>query len=305
MVSHRQRLGDTERDIDRHLLLRGLVIATLDLVLISPLLGEGGIILQVLYAIGAGFILMIPLRRVPAPALVALGLLILGASEAVLSGTGSLRSWSPDWWIGATLGVAWYGSSGGGPNVLVLYPILPWFAMLLLGWGFASHLLEHRIRPCGLLQSQWLLVVSGVASLGLFVLLRGIDGYGNMGFHRVDSSWIAWLRVSKYPPSLSFAALELGLLGLLLAGLLRLEAALSRPPRRGNPLLVFGQTPLFFYVLHLPLLALAAWLLQLRRTGGLVETYAAALGVCFLLYPVCRWYRRYKAARPNGWTRYL
>jgi len=81
-----------------------------------------------------------------------------------------------------------------------------------------------------------------------------------------------------------------------------------RPVRKDNPLLLFGQTALFFYLLHFHLLRLVG----LAVTGGygkpdwgLGATYAAALGALLLLYPACRWFRGFKARHPHGWARYV
>jgi peptidoglycan/LPS O-acetylase OafA/YrhL len=109
--------------------------------------------------------------------------------------------------------------------------------------------------------------------------------------------------VSKYPPSLSYASLELGLLALCLALFFALERA--RRPGPDGPLLVLGQTALFYYLLHVHVLTLAAWVLDAERAGGLATAWLAALATLVVLYPACAWYRRYKQARPDGWVRFL
>jgi uncharacterized membrane protein YeiB len=119
---------------------------------------------------------------------------------------------------------------------------------------------------------------------------------------RDDGSLLQWLHVSKYPPSLSYTTLELGLMALGLAGLLHL-------PRRAQevllPLLVLGQAALFFYLLHVHVLVVAAAALGLAHHAGLGATYVAALGVLVVLYGPCAWYRRYKLDHPDGWARYV
>jgi hypothetical protein len=90
---------------------------------------------------------------------------------------------------------------------------------------------------------------------------------------------------------------------LILAGLLRIEARV--PAQLDGPLLVFGQTALFFYVLHWLLLGLPATALGLFRSGGLGTTYLAAGAVLLVMFPLCRVYRRYERAHPHGWTRFL
>jgi uncharacterized membrane protein len=111
------------------------------------------------------------------------------------------------------------------------------------------------------------------------------------------------LHVSKYPPSLSFAALELGIMFLCLAALFAFYR--NKTANTLNPLTVYGQTPLFFYIVHVHLLAAAAWLISLQRKGGLTETLWATLAVLLFLYPACRWYRRLKLSRKHRLLRYL
>jgi hypothetical protein len=96
-------------------------------------------------------------------------------------------------------------------------------------------------------------------------------------------------------------ALELGLMGVLLAVLLRAPAG-YRPLR---PLVLLGQTALFFYLLHVHLLHGAAHVLGLTRGAGLRATYIAAAATVAVLLPLCAAYRRYKAAHPDGWARYV
>ena len=73
----------------------------------------------------------------------------------------------------------------------------------------------------------------------------------------------------------------------------------------GGPLLVLGQTALFYYVLHVHLLALGAWALGVQHRAGLGATYGAAGATVLVLYPLCVVYRRFKQAHPDGWARYL
>jgi hypothetical protein len=102
---------------------------------------------------------------------------------------------------------------------------------------------------------------------------------------------------------LSFAALELGIMFLCLALLFACNK--YRPTQTWNPLTVYGQTPLFFYILHVHLLSGAAWLSNLQKKGGLFETLLATLAVLLFLYPACVWYRRLKLSRKHPLLRYI
>ncbi|HWE30427.1 MAG TPA: hypothetical protein VHB97_20615, partial [Polyangia bacterium] len=115
---------------------------------------------------------------------------------------------------------------------------------------------------------------------------------------------LQWLHVAKYPPSLSYTTLELGLAFVLLALFFLLED--TRPGPLLQIFLIFGSTAFFYYLLHVHLLGLVSLLARLdRNRHGLLKTYVAAAAVLVVLYPLCVRYRRYKAAHPDGWTRYI
>jgi uncharacterized membrane protein len=298
-LERRARAGESDGSIDRYLLTRGLIIALLDPIIISRFWGEGSIMLQVLYAIGVSLILMIPVRRLRTDWIfgTALGFLLFG--ELLTGVMLRLNNDQP-----TVIGILMV-HGGLLPHVLVPYPVFPWLAVMMLGFVFGKKLI--RIRDSG--SARWspekVLLVSGATSLIVFGIVRGLNSYGNMLLLRDNSSLIQWLHVSKYPPSLSFMALELGLMGIILSLLFRLHGGSGGSVRVSNPLLVFGQTAFFFYILHIVILELSARALKLYMRMGLGTTYLATAAVLVLLYPCCLWYRRYKASHPGGWARYI
>ncbi|HEX9102181.1 MAG TPA: hypothetical protein VF997_08265, partial [Polyangia bacterium] len=184
----------------------------------------------------------------------------------------------------------------------VAYPLVPWLSIMMAGWVLGRWLLETRGRDHAARARTLALV--GVALLAVFAVVRGVDGYGNWGLYRDSLSPLQWLHVAKYPPSLSYTTLELGLAFLLLALFFRLEDGRERPALR--PLLVLGSTAFFYYLLHAHLLNAVAQLAHAdRNQHGLLKTWVAAALVLVVLYPLCTRYRRYKAAHPDGWTRYI
>ena len=68
---------------------------------------------------------------------------------------------------------------------------------------------------------------------------------------------------------------------------------------------VFGQTAMFFYIVHRLAFELPAERFGLRGVGGLHTTYAVAAVSLVLLYPACLWYRRFKKAHPDSFLKYL
>jgi uncharacterized membrane protein len=295
----RERAGQT-----RFLVARGLLIAALDPAWMS--LGFTGyrvLVLQVLYAIGLSMVCMAGLRFAPSWALVAGAVAMQAAGE----------------WIGAHAGGGVVGAllwSAGPvtaqPKLICAYPLLPWLAMMMLGFVLGRWLLATK-QP--LRARAAMLALLGVALIGVFAGVRGADGYGNWGLHRDSMALVQWMHVAKYPPSIAYTALELGLAFVLLALFLlvdRDDRRDDRPPPRAlapralAPLATLGATAFFFYVLHVHLLALASFVLGLdRHAHGLAKTYVATAAVLVVLVPLCVLYRRYKVAHPDGWTRFL
>jgi hypothetical protein len=153
------------------------------------------------------------------------------------------------------------------------------------------------------LSPQGVMWVVGIAALAVFALVRANAGYGDMLLHRAGTTWQQWLHVSKYPPSLTYATLELGLMCLLLASLMALERVIG--VRKNGPFLVFGQTAMFFYLAHRLVMEIPATYFGLRGVGDLTTTYVVGVVLFALLYPACLWYRAFKAAHPKSVLRYL
>jgi uncharacterized membrane protein len=293
-AARRSQAGDRSGDIDRHLVLRGLIITALELWM-SLVFGPHApapIVLQVLYALGMGMVCMAAVRHLPMRWLLPLALVGWVAAEP-------LSAW--------TMGLGGPAASAARllfnfgivvPKwVVVGYPLFPWLCTMALGYCFGQWLLtlpaDGRSNRAARLLLGWALGL-----LAVFLVLRGLNGLGNMALLRRDGSLVQWLHVSKYPPSLAFWGLELGLAALLLA--LAFRARLHWPP-----LVLLGQTALFFYLLHAHLLDLAARLLGMHTRAGLLATYVSTAAVVLLLLPLCGWYRGYKRRHPGGWPQYI
>lgn len=302
----RRAKGMAEGELDRHLLIRaGIVLGCEGL--LSLMAGTGMLMLQVLFAIGASMIAMVALRRLPTGFLLALGLGWLAGSEFVLMrffpipedlSTGAIDHFS-------TLATLLF-VPGNGSFVVNSYPMTHWLAMMLLGWAFGRSLLAQPANDHGRQETEKLLLLSGCTALLLWSFIRSQNGYGNMGLLRDDTSIVQFLHVSKYPPALVYSLMELGLMALGLVFCLRTERRLSKPASPWNPLLVFGQTALFFYMLHFILLGVGA----MAITGGmmirgLAEAWMAAGAVLVVLYPVCLWFRALKRRHPDSFLQYI
>ncbi|MES1173101.1 MAG: heparan-alpha-glucosaminide N-acetyltransferase domain-containing protein [Myxococcales bacterium] len=286
--------GKSQLAIDRYLLTRGVLIAGFELWISYFVMPSGTFLLQVLYAIGTSYVLMIPLRRLPTPLSL---LLSLGAVASLELGNAVLIAHFGDH---APLWVTLLFVPADPAPLVVGYPTLHWLALMLLGYSLASTLIA---KPQTSAQLSRTLALLGAGSLLGFLAIRGLNGYGNMGLLRRDGSLVQWLHVSKYPPGLSYVTLELGICFLCLSGLFMLSARF--PPKPSNLFLVLGQTPLFFYLLHFPLLVLSAHWLRIEAKLGLAATFLGAAAVVAVLYPACRAYRAYKTTHKHSLARYI
>jgi uncharacterized membrane protein len=286
-VERRRADGESPGDITRFIVTRGLLIAVLDPVWMVWV-HRGQPVLQVLYAIGMSFVVLAFLCRLPPRLLGVLGLLLVVLHEALAASLAHVRGLGQ---MVVTLALV-PGQVGPFP---VRYPLLPWLAMMLLGWAAADIARREPDR------FQKRLILAGLAALGVFAVVRGLNGYGNAGLFRDGASLIQWLHYSKYPPCLSYTACELGLAWLLLAAFWKA----TLPRWTAGVLTPLGQGAFFFYLLHRHLLVLMAWLLGLQRQAGLAATYLGAAVAIALLIPLCQRFRRYKVAHRGGWAQYI
>jgi uncharacterized membrane protein len=171
---------------------------------------------------------------------------------------------------------------GGTRELWVNYPLVPWLGLTVLGLAFGGWLRRDSAQVYRL--SLWI----GLGALLLFVLLRLGNGFGNIRSR--GTGWVGFLNVVKYPPSLTFLLLTMGFNLIVL----RLLSLIGERSRYGwDPLLVYGGTPLFFYLLHLFLYAGMGRLFAPAGTSlrGMLLFWLLGLAV---LYPLCLGFRALK-----------
>jgi len=311
---HGRKLNDRGA-LARFLLTRGVWLILLDAIVVSPVwaLELGRFHLATLWAIGCSMIALAGLVFLPLRAVLLIGVLII-VSHNLLDPLHAVQfgAWAPLWSILHEPGALPFGLPGG-----VSYPVLPWIGIMALGYGLGPVFLE----PAG--TRAWQLTLLGLASIALFLLLRGTNFYGDPHpwSQQRDSMMTALsvLNVSKYPPSLLYALVTLGPALLLLPAMERFGGF------AGEVLATFGRVPLFIYLLHLYAAHAAAVALflaegfdydQLRGFGAqaappaglglsLPATYAAWILIMAALYPACRWFANVKRRRHDWWLSYL
>lgn len=247
----------------------------------GPIPGGGAPVkyyLGVLYGLGSTMVVWGILFRLPSWAVVAVSLAAMGLTQAVASEFADPRALYPPL-------IRMLLIPGHTDEWLVFYPTIPWMGITGLGMILGRSL---RAPNAQVERALW---ISGAGALALFAILRLPGGFGN--FHPAAPGWIGFFNLTKYPPSLAFLLLTIGLDLLLLLAWMRFE---NRKSRGGRMLAVIGGSPLFFYVTHLYLYALMGWLFP--HGVGLVQMIPFWLAGLLLLYPLCFWYGRFKQSRP-------
>ncbi|MGH7612418.1 MAG: DUF1624 domain-containing protein [Gemmatimonadales bacterium] len=322
--------GRTHRDLSRFLLTRGAWLVLLELTVIRVAwtfnLDFGSYLLAgVIWVIGWCMILMAGLVRLPLATVGAIGLVVIAAHNLIpMPGGDAVSALWKVMYVGLYAGPIQLGD--GGPNLVVLYSIVPWIGVMAAGYGFGSILTmepSRRNRAC---------LAVGLGATALFLLLRGFNLYGDprpWSTAAADPNdpppmpaLLAFLNTTKYPASLNFLLMTLGPTITLIPWADRVRGALVRW------ITVFGRVPFFYYVLHIPLIhalalvvsqirlgAVSPWLFTNHPMGNppAPEGYTWSLGLLYVVWAVaivllffpCRWFADLKARRKDPWLSYL
>jgi uncharacterized membrane protein len=287
LANARRQRGWREGQITRHLLLRGGLLVLLQFLLENPAWAWGDVIIDttyfgVLYALGGAMIIGTLLLRLPTRWLVGLSVALIVAIQLLLPETRT-------GFVAYPLALRLWLLPGFSGDVLVLYPIMPWLGVMGLGMGYGRNLIQGRNLSYRL--AFWL----GIGSLVCFVGLRWWDGFGSIR-PPANNDWVAFFNLVKYPPSLTFLLLTLGVNLVLLAVLSWLPAGWLRP------LTLYGRVPLFFYLTHLYLYGLMGKMVQTDIPGMLPYWLLGLL----VLGPLCWGYGEFKNGRsPRSLWRFL
>lgn len=304
-----ERHGASE--VSGFLFKRGLFLIALEVTLVNFAwtfqFPPTTVYLQVIWAIGLSMVALAILAKLPRPALVVIGVVIIAGHNLLdtLHFTQESAMYVP-WAILHDRGwlVPW-----DGLRLRTSYPLLPWIGVIALGYAagpwFASGA-DARKR-------QNRLVLAGLGLLVLFFLLRLVNGYGEKPWSIGETSVqtvMSFFNITKYPPSLLFLSLTLGI-GMLL--LVWFEKAAGRAWFK--PLLVFGAAPMFFYLLHLYvlkilyLIAVAIWGTNKGNYFGFDSVGAVWLCSVLLavgLFPAVKAFASFKARRKDiAWLKYF
>lgn len=277
-------------------------------------------VVQVIWAIGVSMLCLSLFIFLPKKVILGIGLLLVAGHnllDSIVAEGESIQS------------LLWYALHQKKFLVLApdhlfafMYPLIPWMGVMALGYCLG----ELYSQNFAAARRKKIFVGLGLGSLALFVILRGLNLYGDpMPWSLQDTmakSIMSFFSVTKYPPSLIFLCLTLGPAFLFLAAFENTRNKVS------DFFLVYGRVPFFYYFLHMILIHGLA-ILGIVLSGGdwrqmilsaenvmsdkllsygysLPVVYIVWIGVVLLLYPFCSRYMRYKAKnREKEWLSYL
>jgi uncharacterized membrane protein len=325
-------------DVSRYLVIRGVWLIFLELTLLRfcwtfnfdfahyEMAG-------ILWVIGWCMILMAGLIKLPLPAVGVFGVIVIAAHNLMDSHLGSLL---PDLNASKFSGlwkILYFGFFAGpvqfspdGPNLTVLYSIIPWIGVIAAGYAFGRLLTLEDTRR------RTLCFAIGLGAIALFLLLRGFNLYGDpRPWHYPTPEHpmpaiLSFLNCTKYPASLCFLLMTLGPIITLIP---LLESARGAVARALTPALItFGRVPFFFYILHIPLIHALALVVSKIRLGAIdpwlftnhpmgnpdpPDGYTWSLSLLYvvwaiaiaILYPACRRFATLKSQSTKAWLKYL
>jgi uncharacterized membrane protein len=283
----RRRSGWSERKITQHFVMRGLLLILMQLTLINFFWRLGPfrfppLYIGVLIALGGGMILSSFLVRLKPPLLLFFALIFFIGTEFLHPDPSLWNLLETDPFNLILL------RSGGTENFWSNYPILPWMELILFGMAFG-----HWFRMDQAVTYRRAALV-GLTFLVAFFALRTLNGFGNIR-PRPGDTWMDFLNLVKYPPSMTFTLFTMG-------GNLLILWILSRLPQQIlsglKPLAVFGQEPFFFYILHIPVYAgLGYWLTPNGASLGVMYLLWGFGLICF--YALTRRYAVFKQQQPQ------
>ncbi len=309
--------GLCTRALSRYLVTRGLFLVAVELLVLGPMMPlEPGFeplaFLQVIWVLGWSMVILGGLVHAPLWFVAS-----FGALQVLLHNS---LDWIEYGWPARTLdGALWAllhqpnGIELGHSDrfAVVMYPLMPWVGVMALGF-VAGRL--FALEPA---RRRRLLVAMGSAAVLAFLTLRWINSYGDpipwsaLGSTDSPQPWnatLSFFNVEKYPPSLLYLLITLGIALLVLAAL---EG--RRFGRIQNVVLTLGRVPLFFYILQWPLLMAIGW--GLRALNGPASSEGAGLGLpavylgwaaaLIASYPLCAAFAALKRRKKAVWLSYL
>ena len=315
--------GKSKKELSWLLFSRGIWLMLVEIFIINPIwtfqLQWAFGFVQVIWVIGLSMVVLSVLVYLPWRAILWISLAAIFLHNALDTNTvfGDATINGEGWWpwLWAVLHEDGAIFVGGNYFYYVAYPLIPWFAVMGLGYCFgAIYKMEANAR-------KKLLVRIGLVSVAAFILIRASNIYGDPGpwaaQDNLGLSIISFFNTEKYPPSLLYLLMTLGPSMFVLAYTEKWAGKASRM------ISVYGKVPFFYYILHLVLAHLVAvfiglfqgfsftemmnpfWAYPEGYGLGLAWAYVVWIFVVSVLYLPCVWYANLKKRNKHPILTYL
>lgn len=310
----------TKQQLSAYLIKRGIWLVFVEFVIINFAMtldiGYHLQVFQVIWAIGGSMIILGLLVYTPLPVIGTVGVIIFfGHNILDIVNIGPVGQ---TFWFKLLLSANGFGTLwpyGTGRNIILAYALLPWTGVMLIGYVFGSLYQKH----IDAFKRKKTLLFAGLSLLLLFIILRTFNIYGDPAPWSVQKttalSIFSFLNVSKYPCSLLYLCLTLGISITALAFIENVSNKFT------SILIVYGNVPFFYYVCHwylIRIISLITFPLQGFKLKDIVSfdpplTFGYPLGGVYLiwlciiviLYFPCRWFGNYKKTHTHWWLSYL
>lgn len=319
-----QSLRKSKKELSMFLLKRGFWLLIVEIFIINFAFSfdihYSVIGLQTIWSIGISMIILGLVVWLPFNAILIIGsLLVLGHNALDYFEAG--KTSSPGWWYDMLHHPNFY-HLWGRHNLLILYPFVPWAGLMMLGYCFGKLFLKYEGG-----QRTKMLVMLGLGLLVLFAILRAPNIYGDPQHWTSQKnglySFLSFMNVQKYPPSLLYMCATIGIGLLILAAMGNVRNWFTRF------ITVYGRVPFLYYVLHFFLIHLVSSIFYLARGHSFAEgvqpkqggflpnfvdptqgvslfwVYVIWLCIVISLYPVCKWFSEYKKRHKDWWLSYI
>ena len=309
-----EKLGD-KRSLARFLVTRGLLLVALELTVLHVAwtftLDFSNLLAGVIWMLGWCMVLMAALVRLPTLAIGVIGLALI-VGQNLLTPLAGIMPASTQWlwqflYLGGEVKV-------GSVSISILYVLVPWIGVMAAGYGFGAIMTrpqDERDRLC---------LRIGLGATALFAIIAGVFVATHPAPNGAPPVLLRALNQQKYPASQLYLMMTLGPTIALVPLAERARGSLARA------VTTFGRVPMFYYLLHIPLIhavSLVAWYLRDGTVGAarfasapyvsIPPTARWSLGLLYLVFAVCvtllyfpcRWYAARKATRPAAWMKYI
>jgi uncharacterized membrane protein len=322
-----QSLRKSRKELSRFLISRGLWLICAEFIIVSLAWSFNPfyniLFFQVIWAIGICMFLLGFLIFLPYKILLSVGLLIVLGHNAL-----DFIESSPDfktnfWWDIMHKGHFAVYSYLPGRYIFIVYPFIPWLGVMILGYCMGVYYSDRYTSDV----RKRFLTYAGIGLIVLFIIIRYSNLYGDPQNWSVQDNvfktFLSFINVNKYPPSLLFLSITIGPALLFLRGIENIKNWIT------DRIKIFGRVAFFYYIFHLYLIHLFATI-NFFATGhsladaiqtaqkipfffvmpgegyGLWLVYLIWILVILLLYPLCKWYNGYKSRnKDKKWLSYL